>query len=1414
MSTHSPSPNQTTQRRRRDGLVPLVLLALLLAVLPVGCIAEVALRLITPNNDPFKDVGSSTGLGAYQPFPPGISFAAVDPSAGNLQATEIARREQTPVSMGRGVTVAPIVQVELPPAVTVPPTPTGTAPATPRPTVTANASPTDVAGAAQLTPTPTSAVVIPGITVTPDPSATTTDEPTATSTARPQLTPTSTSGPGAPTPTRSVTPIAPATASPTAPPSATPLAPTVAPPTVAPPTPSRTPTDPRPSSTPTPPIVPPPSETAGPPTASPTETPTAPIVPSPTRTNTPEPPTATDEPTPTITSTPTQTATSTPSPTITSTPTPLPALSINSASLIEGDSGTQVMSFTVSLSVPASGPISVQWSTTDGTARGAPPDNDYISAGGTVNFAIGEQQQQIDVTILGDTLPEIDETFFVDLANPIGATIATGRGTGTIVENGDLASVSLATTLAEVSEGDSGTTDATLTVSLGAPAERDVVVNFGTADGTAVAGAPSNDYVALNGTVTIPAGNTSADFTVEVRGDLLFEDNEEFTVNLLPSAGVALVGNTSATVRILNDDQLSLSISDDLGNAEGDLGDPPGIATFNLTLNGVTTSTVTVDWTTTNGTALAGADYEAGSGTVTFPPGITSRVITVTITPDNIDEMTTENFFVDLSNLTGGAVFAGGDSRGRATIADDDNSIATISPAAVSVTEGNAGTTPVNFTIALAAPAERPVIVRYRTVVGSADGSDYVAVDSTARFEPGITTQMITVNVNGDLQVERDEQFSVELVSQGGVDLGAPSSATVTILNDDMIDITLAPSDTSITEGNSGERLINLTVSISKLPYEPLTIAVASSGATLGADYTIAPTQLTFMPGDPQFSRTITVAVQGDTLIEGNETVTVSLTSSGNDWATNCLSCSAQVTIVNDDYPTVNVSDAQELEGDNPGDNSLRFTVTLTATAPFPVTVLASTVDGSATGGVDYEPLVNQPVTFDPGDTTQFVDVVIIGDLEIEREPDPETLSLVLSSPTDGALGDSTAEGRIIDDDATEILFTKIGFSPEVTGLPPPVPEAVEWTITLTNTGTTTATIELRDTMPTSPQPLADPGHSGVPGTTTYESGTNEVVWNLTLSPGQIGRLTIGLLFLDPSPACVSVANPSYRLTVDGVAYNPIVGRAPVSIGTCPNLVAPLPQNKQPQEMPDEADEAPAPTASPTATPTFTPTPTFTRTPTATPEPTDTPEPTGTPSPTPTFTRTPTATPEPTSTATAEPTDTPEATSTPSPTRTRTPTAEPSDTPQPTRTRTPTATPEPTDTPKPTKTATAEPTDTPEPTAEPTDTPKPTKTATAEPTDTPEPTAEPTDTPKPTKTATAEPTDTPEPTAEPTDTHKPTATQKPTSTPEPTDTPEPPDPYPGPPEDDDSVTTMGLGGGALAPFGLVALLILLVLRRR
>ncbi len=114
---------------------------------------------------------------------------------------------------------------------------------------------------------------------------------------------------------------------------------------------------------------------------------------------------------------------------------PVPAISINDVAVDEGNFGTTPATFTVSLSNPSFQTITVDYATADGTATVA--DGDYLPASGTVTFLPGDTSEDVTVTVNGDTKIEPDEDFFVNLSNPVNATIADGQGEGTIV-NDDL----------------------------------------------------------------------------------------------------------------------------------------------------------------------------------------------------------------------------------------------------------------------------------------------------------------------------------------------------------------------------------------------------------------------------------------------------------------------------------------------------------------------------------------------------------------------------------------------------------------------------------------------------------------------------------------------------------------------------------------------------------------------------------------------------------------------------------------------------------------------------------------------------------------------------------------------------------------------------------------------------------------
>ena len=334
-----------------------------------------------------------------------------------------------------------------------------------------------------------------------------------------------------------------------------------------------------------------------------------------------------------------------------------PSISINSPSQPEGNAGTSLMPFTVSLSAASTQTITVNYATADGTAT-AP--SDYVATSGMLTFTPGQTTQTINVTINGDTTNEPNETFNVNLSSPTNATISNRMGTGTIQNDDAVPTVSIGNV--SQNEGNSGTTPFVFTVTLSQASGQVVTVNYATANGTATS--PS-DYVAASGTVTFNPGTTTQTVTINVVGDTTNEPNETFTVNLSSPTNTTISGGTG-TGTILNDDAAPTLSINNVSQNEGNSGTTP--FTFTVTLSGSTAQTVTVNYATADGTATAPSDYTATSGTLTFNSGTTTQTITVNVNGDTTFEPD-ETFTVNLSSPSNATISA---ATGNGTIVNDD----------------------------------------------------------------------------------------------------------------------------------------------------------------------------------------------------------------------------------------------------------------------------------------------------------------------------------------------------------------------------------------------------------------------------------------------------------------------------------------------------------------------------------------------------------------------------------------------------------------------------------------------------------------------------------------------------------------------------------------------------------------------
>ncbi len=549
-------------------------------------------------------------------------------------------------------------------------------------------------------------------------------------------------------------------------------------------------------------------------------------------------------------------------------------LAITDLVISESDFGSQNAILFVSLSGVTPLTVTVDYFTQDGSAVAG---EDYLPAMGTLVFT-GTGPQQIAVPIVGDLEVEADESFSVLLQNVFGATIGDDEAIVTIL-NDDQQVVEPSIDDAVVTEGDSGTASALFDVRLTAPAQVPVTLSYFTQDASAVAG---EDYRATTGNVTLQPGAVVATIAVDVFGDTLFEDNETFDVVIVDASGVAV---DDAECTILNDDEeeppdpLELAIGS-AGVFEGDAGTVDAV--FNVTLSGEATFPVTVAYASQDGTATAASgDYGSVGGVLTFAPGETLKRVTVDVFGDTRVEPS-ETFFVDLSNPDGADII---DGRGEGTILNDDEEPPdppALSIDDVSVVEGDDGIILATFRVDLsrtAGAADGTITVDYATEDGTAtvaDG-DYRAASGSLSFTPGQTRRELAVEVLGDVRVEADEGFAVQLSNPDGATV-ADGRGEATILNDDQEPSRIRLLDAPAVVEGAGTVAVSVERFAGTDRAARVTIAAVAGTATAGEDFIVASRVLDWAAGETG-RKIFEVEILDDSLEEDDETILLRLSS-------------------------------------------------------------------------------------------------------------------------------------------------------------------------------------------------------------------------------------------------------------------------------------------------------------------------------------------------------------------------------------------------------------------------------------------------------------------------------------------------------------------------------------------------------
>ena len=544
--------------------------------------------------------------------------------------------------------------------------------------------------------------------------------------------------------------------------------------------------------------------------------------------------------------------------------TALPTLSVAAASADEGGA----LSFAVALSEAAATEVTVDYATSDGSATAG---TDYQAASGTLTFAAGETEKTVEVAALSDTAAEDDETFTLTLSNASGATIGTASANGTVTN----------------------ANDAPLTASFhGLPAAHDGFSAFGFelnfSEEVKLSQRTLRDGSALqvaNGRVTkakrlAKGENRRWAITVQPdepswtgRGSSPFR---AVTVMLPPTwqdcaaagavcthAGKKLSAPVSATVPgpVAATPLPVLSVAD----ASADEG---GTLEFQVTLDKAATGNVTVNYATTDGSATAGADYTASSGTLTFAAGESAKTVAVAALSDTTKE-DDETFTLTLSNASGATIVT---AAATGTVA---NVLPPLTASFHGLPTEHDGSRLFAFEIRFSEEFEGLRLTAFKAGALQVTNGRIVDAKRTVQGESRRVTVRVRPssvhNMTLTLPASTDCSAANAICVSDGRKLSGTAAATV------QGPALLSVADAEVQEGAGAAVVFTVTLSRAASGEVQVDYATRDGTATAGRDYTQTRGTFTFAAG--VLEKTVRVPILDDSVDEGRETFTLKLMS-------------------------------------------------------------------------------------------------------------------------------------------------------------------------------------------------------------------------------------------------------------------------------------------------------------------------------------------------------------------------------------------------------------------------------------------------------------------------------------------------------------------------------------------------------